>query len=69
MSSLYAVRQHLHECATGLRPDDADGSVAVAAAELQQRAARLAQAGFEVRVSDAVAQLLPSAITHQEGWG
>jgi hypothetical protein len=69
VSSIFAVRQHLRKCAAGLRPDDADGSVAAAAAELHRRASRLAQAGLEVRVSDAVTALLPSPIAHQKGWG
>ena len=69
MSSIFAVRQHLRKCAAGLRPEDADGSVVAAAAELHRRATQLAQAGLEVRVSDAVAALLPSPVTHREGWG
>jgi hypothetical protein len=69
VSSICAVRQHLQNDAAGMRPDDADGPVAAAAAELHQRAARLARAGLDVRVSDDVAALLASPDTHRKGWG
>ena len=67
--SFDTVQQHLQANAFGLRPDDADGSVAFAAAELYRRASRLAELGYAVRVSASVDALRTSSVAHQEGWG
>lgn len=66
VSAVRTVREFLRAHTAEVQAYDADGLVRQCAVELQRRATKLAEAGFDVRVSDAVAPLCRRTSIAQE---